>query len=183
MLSAVIRPLRGAVAMLAANDSPRQIAAGVALGAVIGLTPKGNLIAATLLALLLATRVNRSAGLGAAALFSWVGLHADGLTHRIGAYLLTLKDMQPHYAAAYELPLGPWIGFNNTVVLGSLVLGLYIAYPVYLLARMPLDRYQAPVAAWLRRRRVGRWLLGADVTSRVGLPTQVRLPTPWGAGS
>lgn len=169
MLSLVLRPLRGFVAVLVANDSSRQIAAGVALGAVIGLVPKGNLIAATLAILLCSLRVNRTAGLLAAAAFSWIGLHADAFTHRLGASLLTIESLQPYYAAAYNLPLGPWIGFNNTVVLGSLVVGLYAAYPVYLIAKLLLDRYQAPLAAWLMRRRVARWLLGADLTSRLGL--------------
>jgi multisubunit Na+/H+ antiporter MnhE subunit len=31
--------------------------------------------------------------------------------------------------------LGPWLGFNNTIVTGSLLLGLYLAYPVYWLTR------------------------------------------------
>ena len=33
--------------------------------------------------------------------------------------------------ATFNLPLGPWLGFNNTVVAGSFLLGLYISYPVY----------------------------------------------------
>lgn len=171
MLTLILRPIRNVAAVLVANDSPRQIAAGAALGVVIGFVPKGNLIAIALLMLLLAIKVNRTAGLLAAGLFSWVGFMTDGFTHRLGAYLLSIESLQPYYAWTYELPLGPWVGFNNTVVLGSLVLGLYLSYPIYLLMMPFLSRYQAPVGAWIMRRRVTRWLLGAELTSRWSGPT------------
>lgn len=177
MLSYFLRPLRGAVSVFAANESPRQIAAGMALGAVLGMVPKGNLIAVVLLTLLFALRMNRTAGLLTAAAFSLVSLALDPFTHRLGARLLSIVSMQPTYAWLYDLPLGPWIGFHNTVVIGSLVVGLYIAYPVYLVSRIVLDRVHAPIARWLMRYRVARWLMGADLSSRFGIGTSM------GAGS
>lgn len=173
MLSLFLKPLRGAAAVLLANDSPRQVAAGVALGMTLGLVPKGNLIAIALAVLLCSLRVNKTAGLMSAAFFSWIGLGLDGFAHRLGGKLLLIDSMQPTYAWLYEMPLGPWIAFNNTVVLGSLALGLYLMYPCYLTSRLVLDRAQAPLAAWVRRRRVARWLLGADLTSRLGAPTHL----------
>ena len=173
MLSLLIRPIRNAVSVLVANDSPGQIAAAIALGTVAGFVPKGNLIAVALITLLMALRVNRTAGLMSVALFSWVGSLADGFTHQVGARVLAIESMQPHYAWAYELPLGPWIGFNNTVVLGSLLVGLYLVYPVYVLSRLTLDKIQPPIAAWLMRWRVARWLLGADISSRFGVPASL----------
>lgn len=169
MLSLVVRPLRSAVSVLAANDSPRQIAAGVALGMVLGLTPKGNLIAVALGVLLCALRVNKTAGLMAAAAFSAVGVALDPITHNLGAHLLKVESLQSFYAWLYDQPLGPWMGFNNTVVLGSLVLGVYLAYPCYVAAESTLSRIQAPIAAWVKRRRLARWLLGVDVGSRLGI--------------
>lgn len=169
MLSLVIRPLRNIAAVLVANESPRQIAIGIALGVVIGLVPKGNLLAIALMVLLCSLRVNRTAGLLTACVFSWISVMADSFTHKLGAKILATESLQPVYAWVYELPLGPWIGINNTVVVGSLAMGLYVAYPSYLLAKLLLDRYHAPIAAWIRRTRIARWLLGADVTSRFGL--------------
>ena len=36
----------------------------------------------------------------------------------------------------FNWPLGPWIGFNNTVVTGTLLIGLYVAYPTYWFTRL-----------------------------------------------
>lgn len=168
MFGMLIQPLRQLVQSLLANDSSRQISVAVAIGVVLGLTPKGNLIALTLGVLLLALRVNRPAGFAVAFFFSWLSPMLDGFTHKLGARLLAFEPLAPWYATLYDMPLGPWVGFNNTVVLGSLTLGLYIAYPVYLMTRMTVDRFQPPLAAWLRRRRIARALAGVDVSSRLG---------------
>ena len=45
MLASVLRPVRGFVQALLAHDASNQLAAGFALGMVLGLVPKGNLIA------------------------------------------------------------------------------------------------------------------------------------------
>lgn len=168
MLSLLLRPLRQTVGVLMANDSPRQVAAGAALGMMLGLAPKGNLVAVALGVLLFSLRVNKPAGLATASLFSWIGLACDPFFHRLGAKLLRIEGLQTHYAWLYEQPLGPWIGFNNTVVLGALVAGLYLAYPCYLLAHLVAAKLQPPVAKWLMRYRVARALMGIDFTSRLG---------------
>lgn len=168
MLFSFVAILRRVVHALLASDSPRQLAAGFTLGMIIGLVPKGNLIALSLCVLLFSLRINTGMGLVAALLFSWFGAWADPLTHKLGLAVLHVEPLQASYASVFNLPLGPWIGFNNTVVAGSLVLGLYLAYPVYWIIRVSCARLQAPAAAWLRQRRVTRWLLGADAHSQSG---------------
>jgi len=131
MLSFIVRPLRAAVNELLAWDSPRQLAAGFALGMVLGILPKGNLIALSLCVMLFSLRVNKGLAIVAAVLFSWLGPLADSFTNRMGDEVLHAGVLQAGFASVYELPLGPWLGFNNTIVMGSLLVGLYLVYPVY----------------------------------------------------
>lgn len=144
MLTDLVTPVRRAASFLLAHDAPPQLAAGFALGMVIGLLPKGNLIALSLCVLLFSLRVNKGLALVAAVLFSIFGRHADAFaafTHKVGLYALHAEPLQGLYAAVYRLPLGPWLEFNNTVVMGSLLVGLYTAYPVYWLTRVALTRF------------------------------------------
>jgi uncharacterized protein (TIGR03546 family) len=171
MLAFLIRPLRMGVQALLASDSSRQIAWGFALGMLVGLVPKGNLIALMLGVLLFALRVNLSAGLMSAGVFSFVGLALDSFAHRIGAMLLTWPAARPLFAAIYQLPLGPYCGINNTVVVGQLLIGIYCLYPAYRLGLTIAERYRPPLVRWLSRYKVVRWLRGAEVG--VG----------WGSGS
>lgn len=173
MLSLLIRPLRQVVDIFITNDSPRQIAFGVAIGAVLGLVPKGNLLAVSLLILLFSVRANRTAGLLSAAFFAMISPLCDSFTHRLGDKLLAIDGMQSTYAWLYDMPLGPWFGFNNTVVLGAFVLGLYLTYPCYAASHLLVKKFQPPIAKWLMRYRLARWLAGADVTTRFGIPGAV----------
>jgi uncharacterized protein (TIGR03546 family) len=151
MVSILVRVLRSIVSLFTAAGSPRQIAFGVALGATIGLVPKGNLTAALLAILLLSLRVNLTAGTAAAVLFSWLGVWTDPLAHRIGSAILTHTAVQPVGAYLFDLPFVPWTALNNTVVLGSLVLGLVLFYPVYWLSYVVLENHRDRVAEKLHK--------------------------------
>ena len=147
MLALVLRPFRRVVEALIAHDAPNQIAAGFALGMMLGFMPKGNLIALSLLVLLFSLRVNKSAGLAAAFLFSWTTPLIDQFGNKLGLYVLTADRMQGTYASIFNMPLGPWLEIDNTAVIGSLLLGLYAFYPVYLAAHLVCRWQQSQVDA------------------------------------
>lgn len=160
--------LRSVVTAFIAHDSTRQIAAGVVIGAVLGLLPKMTLLAAIFAVALCALRVNRAAGLATAAVASAATPWLDPLLHGIGIRVLGVPSLQPAFAWLYDAPLGPWIGFHNSVGMGALLAGVYLAYPLFLLVRSVLDRVRPRLVSWLERYRVARLLMGADVASRWG---------------
>jgi len=158
-----MRPLRQLAQSLTANDSPRQVAWGFTLGMMIGLVPKGNLLAAGMMVLLLALRINKTAGLMAAGVFSVAGMFFDGFAHRLGSLVLVWETGRPFSSWLYELPLGPWFGANNTIVIGQLIIGLYLAYPTYWFSHRFVARVQPPLSRWLMRYRLIRWIRGAEL--------------------
>ena len=166
MLSLLLHPVRQLFNALAANDSPRQMAWGFTIGMVLGMVPKGNLIAITLAILLCALRVNKSAGLMSVALFSAVSPLFDSLTHKIGDKLLHQPALQDFYVWLYDQPLGPFIGFHNTVTIGSLMLALYVTYPCYYGSYKVFEKLGPPISRWITRYRLGRALTGAQFAAR-----------------
>lgn len=159
-------PLRGLVGVLTAPDSSRKVAAGAALGVMLGLVPKATLVAVALGVLLCALRVSKLAGLTTAALVAMLAPSLDPFTHKLGLKVLTAPSLQPTYAWLYDAPLGPWWGLQNTVVCGSLLVGIYLSYPVYLLTRGAVDRVRPAAVRWIMKYRLGRLLLGAQVTDK-----------------
>jgi uncharacterized protein (TIGR03546 family) len=129
---------------------------------VLGLVPKGNLIAALLAVVLASVRVNLATAALAAFVVSLVAPLCDPLTHRLGERLLTLESLQGFWTWLYNQPFAPWTAFNNTVVIGSLAAGLCLFYPVYRLARWPLTRYLPLLQKRLAQHRAARWFLGAE---------------------
>lgn len=147
MFSHAIAMLRRITGALLASNAPGQLAAGFTIGMVIGLVPKGNLIALSLCVVLFSMRCNRAVGLLAAVLFSFAGPWTDPFAHRLGLVALDLNPLQATYASIFNLPFGPWLGFNNTVVTGSLLMAVYIAYPVYWISRQVFSAGRSPTEA------------------------------------
>jgi uncharacterized protein (TIGR03546 family) len=136
MLSDSIALVRSVVRSLLAGNSAGQLAAGFTLGMIIGIMPKSNLIALSLCVALFSLRCNKGIGLIAAIAFSFVGPMIDPFAHKVGLAVLGVSSFQTTYAMVFNWPLGPWIGFNNTVVTGTLLIGLYVAYPTYWFTRL-----------------------------------------------
>lgn len=161
-----LSPLRFLAKALTAEESPKQLAAGFGLGLVLGLVPKSNLAAQVLALLFFSTRANVGAMLLSAFLFSWLALATDHLAHPIGLALLNADALAPLWTFLYDLPVVPWTRFNNSVVLGSLVLGAALAYPAYRLSEPRFAKYQPKIAEKLKKYRAVQLLLGAEMTER-----------------
>ena len=127
--------LRQFIKGLTTETEPPQIAAGVALGFLIGLLPKATLTVQLLLVLVMALRVNFPIALLAICATVPFNPLFDRLTDPLGYALLSAPALAPLWTMLYNLPVLPWTGFNNTVLLGGLVFGLLLFAPVYFAAR------------------------------------------------
>jgi uncharacterized protein (TIGR03546 family) len=77
----------------------------------------------------------------------------DPLSDKIGYFLLVkVTALKSFWTALYNMPIIPYTRFNNTVVLGSLVLALLFQIPVFLVARKLVTHYRV-----LIKERVQKW--------------------------
>ncbi len=161
-----IRPAKLVTRVLTEAASPRQMAWGFALGMLLGLVPKGNLTAVLLSVLLLSLNVNLAAGVLGTLLFSAVSPVFDPLTHRLGYWLLASHPLEPLWAGLSQVPLFPWTRLTNTVVLGNLVLGLWLFFPVWWGVHCAIRHGQPVLAERLRRFRAMQVLGGLETVAR-----------------
>ena len=167
-MSLLLKPLRFLAKALAGLDSPRQLAAGLALGFAVGLVPKTSLLAQLGLIVLCAVQVNLAAAYGAAALASLASLPADPLAHQVGqALLVKAAFLRPLWTALYNMPVVPWTDFNNTVTLGWAVLGAALVYPLYRVLLGPCERHAPALGARLKRFKAVQLLLGAELGAKL----------------
>lgn len=139
------------IAAIRGSDSPNQVAFGVALGMMIGLLPKDSLLAYFFGLFVFATSVNLLATSLSAFCFMWIAALCDPLSHQLGHFVLTYPSLQTTWLWLYEQPIVPWTRFNNTVVMGSLLVGLCCMYPVFLVSKSMFIRYAPQVNAWMVR--------------------------------
>jgi len=151
----VLKLLQALVRTLHSEGTPGQIAAGIALGSILGLTPLVNLHNAVVFALIVILNVSFPAALVGWAVFVPVGFLLDPLFDRLGGVLLLgVPALRPVWTALYNMPVAPLTNFTNTVVLGSLVVSLVLWVPLFAACRWGVTRYRATVAERMQRSRL-----------------------------
>ena len=147
----LLKLLQSLIKTLHSEGTPGQVAAGVALGSALGLTPLVNVHNLVVFALMVILNVSFGGGMLGWALFVPVGFVLDPVFHRIGRALLEAPALRSTWESWYNTPLIPYTDFNNTVVLGSVVAWLVLFVPIFLLARFGVARYRATVGERVRR--------------------------------
>ena len=112
-------------------DSSRQLALGIAMGMLIGFVPKENLIFVGLLVFLILSGANLVTGILSAIVSSLAALGLTNLFDFAGEQILGTEFVTSLLANAMQWPLVAWTDINNTVVCGSLFVGLGFFVPIY----------------------------------------------------
>ena len=153
----VLKLVQALIKALHSEGTPGQVAAGIALGSILGLTPlmsPHNLFTFALIAIL---NVSVPAAILGAALFVPVGFLLDPVFDWIGTtLLLETPALTPLWTALYNVPVVPLTNFNNTVVLGSVLVSVALWLPLFFASRWGVERYRATVAERVRTSKLYR---------------------------
>lgn len=169
----IIRPIRLALKALLEESTPGQLAFGLAFGVLVGLLPKGNLLAIGLGVILAASRANIGIAAATVLIVSFVSSYLDPVTHSIGHWLLSQSALQSLWTELYNTPVVPWTNFNNTIVMGSFALGVALLYPLYRLSRPFFEKYSEKLANRVKKLWLTKVLLGVEWADRLGTPGSV----------
>lgn len=118
--------------VLTGKFGPREIALAIAFGVLIGLIPKANLLVAVLLILFFFSRANLLVGVLAIAMVGFFASWIHPAAHRLGLELLVSDFGQQWGAKLFQYPFVAWTMLDNTVVLGSFLIGMALFPPVFL---------------------------------------------------
>src|SRR4051812_39077305 len=101
----LLKLIRSLFKTLHSDGSPGQIAAGIALGAALGLTPIANVHNVAVLLLLAVLNVSFAAGMLAWGLFVPIGFLLDPLFDKLGHWLLMdVQSLRPIWTAWDNIP-------------------------------------------------------------------------------
>lgn len=121
---------------LNSNSHPGEMAHGAALGVLFGLMPKDNALWFILFFFFIFVRINKSLYFLITLLVSTIAPLTDNILHQLGYWVLLLPSLEPIMRTLLEIPFVAFTKINNTVVMGSLTMGLLLYIPVYLLTRL-----------------------------------------------
>ena len=142
MILWILKQVRSVRRAVAGRKNPHQLAWAVALGLLLGLVPHGNLLAFALVILVLSLKINHAMAGLTALVATCFAVKLDPYAHELGNFVLTHPQLEQTTQLAWSLPLVPWTDLNNTIVMGSFLMGLTAAAPVFLVT-YPLFRMVA----------------------------------------
>src|ERR671923_592177 len=154
---ALLKLIQSLFGALHSEGTPGQLAAGIALGSILGLTPLINVHNAVVFGALVLLNVSFAGGMLGWALFVPIGFLLDPLFDWIGHSLLLAPSLTPMWTSLYNMPIAPLTNFNNTVVLGSLVFAVLFTIPLFFAARYGVVRYRATVGERVRQSKFYRY--------------------------
>ncbi|MDR3311850.1 MAG: TIGR03546 family protein, partial [Spirochaetaceae bacterium] len=124
---------------------PGEIAHAEALGLLLALVPRSNLLWVMLFSVTVFLRVNKGALFISLILLSFLVPFADVAIEGLGYLILSQPALVPFFTRLYETPFVPFTAFNNTMVAGGLTVGLLAYGPVFLAARILVKLYRKKV--------------------------------------
>jgi len=142
--------------ILNSEKDPSQISLALSLSMIAGLTPLMSLHNLAVLLLVLVLRVNLTAFLLGLGVFSAAAYLFDPLFHAAGLFLLSSESLEGLWTSMYNMPVFRIERFNNTIVMGSLVVSLVLFLPVFFLARAGIVRYRARFLSWMNKTRLAK---------------------------
>jgi len=159
----LIKLIQSLVGALHSEGTPGQLALGIALGSILGLTPLMSVHNAIVFAALMLLNVSFAGGMLGWALFVPIGFLLDPLFDWIGHSLLLAPALRGLWTSMYNMPIVPLTNFNNTIVLGSLVFALLCFVPLFLATRWAVARYRATVGERVRQSKFYRAVMASKV--------------------
>jgi len=149
---------------LRSNESPGQLAWGFVLGMIIGVTPYFTLHDGIIILLIIVLKVNISMAIVAWLISLMFAYLLDPLFHSLGYWLLVeVEALRPVWVYCSEKAVLAFAHFNNTVVLGSLVISLLLVAPVYLLTVFWVQQYRLKLEPTVQKWKIVKILKGSKL--------------------
>ncbi|MBL1276683.1 MAG: TIGR03546 family protein [Ectothiorhodospiraceae bacterium] len=140
--------------ILNSETRPTQISLALAFSLIVGFTPLFSLHNLLVILLVLVIRVNLAAFFFGFSLFSGIGYLLDPLFHEFGQLVLNNESMNPLWVSLYNSTVWRLERFNNTIVMGSLLISLVLFIPFVLITNYLLTKYRTSLLQWINRIRI-----------------------------
>ncbi len=146
----LLKQIFGLLKLLNSETGQNQIAAGIAAGFILGMTPFLSLQSFLVFICIFFFRIQAGAAFIAAFFFAFAGYLLDPIFHSVGSAVLEMPSLQGLFTAMYNMPLVPLTRFNNSIVMGSAVVTIALSPVVFLISRALVAKYRDTVVARFR---------------------------------
>lgn len=150
----ILKQIFAFLKMLNSETGNNQIAAGIACGFILGMTPTLSLQTLLVFAVILVFRVQSGAAFLTAFFFKFIAYALDPLFDAVGAKVLESPGLSPLLTTLYNTPIVPYTRFNNSIVMGSGIVTILLAPVVFVVANILISKYRVHVVARIKSTKV-----------------------------
>jgi uncharacterized protein (TIGR03546 family) len=129
--------------LLNSETGTNQLAAGLACGLILGFSPFLSIQTLVILFLVFFFRIQMGAAFLSAFFFKFVAYIFDPVADQLGRAVLETESLRPLFTEMYNMPLVPMTRFNNSIVMGSMIVGLILVIPAFFVFRALILKYRA----------------------------------------
>ena len=160
----IVKFIQSLVKALNSEGTPGQVAAGMAFGACLGLTPLISLHNLLIVGVILFFRVSVPGATLGWLIFTPAGFAFDPLFDSIGTLLLAeTSALRSVWVLLYNTPVIALGNPTNTIVVGSLVAWIVSALPIFFVMRWAVARYRSIIYERYKDAKIFRALRASKV--------------------
>ncbi len=162
-MSYIIGQLISLIKLLHSENGAGQIAAGLTIGFLMGLSPIASLQSLLFIIILLCFRVQIGAALAMAAITKVSSIGLISPLASVGSWALELSFLQSTYTTLFNMPIIPFSKFNHSVVMGGLVFSLTLGPILFILFYLLVKKYQVAALESVRNSTIGKAIKASTI--------------------
>lgn len=141
------------IRLLHSDTGQNQVASGLAFGVFLGFAPFLSIQTFLVLLITFIFRVQLGAVFISAFFFKFIAYLMDPVADPLGRTLLENPSLRPLWTFMYNVPLLPMTRFNNSIIMGSLVISLILCPVLFVVFRKLVIQYQSTLVRRLEATR------------------------------
>lgn len=131
--------------ILNSETGTNQIAAGIAVGFILGMSPGLSIQTLIIFLCIFVFRIQAGAAFISAAFFALLAYILDPIFNQVGASILQTDALKGLFTTMYNMPIVPLTRFNNSIYMGSGVVGFVLSPVVFIASRILVVKYRKTV--------------------------------------
>lgn len=144
-MTLLLKQIFGFLKLLNSDTGTNQLAAGVAAGFVLGMTPAFSLQTILIILIILFFRIQIGAALLGAFFFAFPAYLMDPMFSKVGEILLETKGLSGLWTSLYNMPIIPYTRFYNSLVMGSGIVAFALSPLIFILSKKMIQKYRVVV--------------------------------------
>ena len=149
--------------LLNSETGTNQLASGLALGLLLGFAPFISLQTLLVLILVFFFRIQLGAAFLSAFFFKFVAYILDPLADKLGRSVLEATSLRELFVSLHNMPIIPMTRFNNSIVMGSMIISLILVIPAFYFFRWLVVKYRVHIVARIKDTKIWKAFAATSV--------------------